>query len=207
MKSIGRHIKRIALAGAAVAALYAAALGLNHLRNNRENDVKGYRHSVTRPDGAFGHTTFGHATFFYWDNEGRNNEGEYDYVSQHRLLSLLSRTISDGEVWIRNPNGGCSLRGEVDGVADKIFIERVGINGRRCYSLFREKDYDTHKPEFDEADRLLAETKERFKESLVELREKERVGRANRAEIEKDLKLLVEEKMNQLMLDRGYLPK
>jgi len=141
IKNIGKKIKIIVIVGGILGALYLSQLGFNNFFHNTEH-VEGTYHSVTRPDGAFGHTEL-----------RRSHNGNYrnDEVYQFRFLGP-SRVMTDGGIY-----------GENDGLVDRIHIMGPRFGGITGV-LTREENYEIFKEEFDRADRVLAETKERFKE-------------------------------------------
>jgi hypothetical protein len=140
-ENIGKKIKRIAIVGGILGAFYASQIGFNNLLYNREY-ISGNYHSVTKPDKAFGHTDF-----------TRHHDGDYrnDEVYQFRFLGP-SRVMTDGGMY-----------GENDGLVDRIHIMGLRFGGVTGV-LNREENYERFKDEFDNADRVLAETKERFAE-------------------------------------------
>lgn len=142
-ENIGKKIKRIAIVGGILGTVYASKVGLNNLINNREY-IYSNSHSVIKPDGALGYTSFS----IYQDGDYRE-----DQVYQDRPCFLgPDLKMSDGGTY-----------GEPDGLVDEIYIEGrmfSGVNG----VLTREKNYSRFKSEFDKADRVLAESKERFAE-------------------------------------------
>ena len=139
MKNIGKKIKIIITVVGILGAFYLSQLGFNNLFYNREH-VDGTYHSVTRPDSAFGHTELSR----YHNGNYRNDE-----VYQFRFLGP-SRVMTDGGMY-----------GENDGLVDRIHIMGSRFGGVTGV-LTREENYDIFKDEFDRADRVLAETKERF---------------------------------------------
>jgi len=140
MKSLGK-IRDIVMVGCVAAGLYIMNLGSNILQWHNKEHIDGNYHSVSKSDGAFGHTRY---VRYY------NGDYKMDEVWQSRFLRT-SRFIRDG-----------GLEGENDGLVDEIHI--MGIGAKTKALLHRDKDYDANREEFDKADRLLAETKERFEE-------------------------------------------
>jgi hypothetical protein len=135
LKKIKKKIRGIAIIGGILGATYGLQFGINHLTSNFEYVDKDY-HSVTRADGAFSSTRFDRY------DDGNN---KIDGVFQFRLF---------GSTKLMDDYGS-------DGSVDRIHIvcpEFGGIAG----VLKRENDYKKFKDEFDKADRILAETKERF---------------------------------------------
>ncbi len=141
IENIGKKIKRIAIVGGILGAFYASQIGFNNLFHNKEY-INGNYHSVTKTDGAFSHTGF-----------TRYHNGDYreDTLDQHCFLGS-SRTMTDG-----------GIDGENDGLVDSIHIRGPRFGGVTGV-LTREENYKGFKYEFDDADRFLAETKERFAE-------------------------------------------
>lgn len=123
----------IALVVGGITVVYLGSLGFNNLLNNRE-DIDAACHSVTKPDGAFGFTTY--------IEDYRN-----DRIYQSRWFSF--KTMTDGYPY-----------GKQDGLVDKISIKTL----EKSSTFYRNSDYELHKKRFDKADKLLAETKKRFKE-------------------------------------------
>lgn len=138
-----RNIGKIGIVGCvATAMFYLFPLGMNHLASGEHND--GVNHSVKEPDGAWSWTEY------------NQHDGcfRYDGVTQAGVFS--SKALIDDAYQKGVPR---EFR-EVDGLVDEIVVESWG----KTTVLLRKRDYDTNKEKFDEADKLLAETKERFKE-------------------------------------------
>lgn len=134
--------KKIVTVGAVSAAtVYLTLLGMNHFIHNTEYRSRN-RHTVTRAEGAFGSTEF-----------TRDFDYEIDEVQQSGLGSY--KAFLDGRPF-----------GEHDGKVDIIQIIQESWNpfssGAQKNILSRYIDYWRFPEEFDKADRLLAETKERF---------------------------------------------
>jgi len=102
--------------------------------NVRSIAVDGRFISIALRDGDKGTTCF---------RRYNGNETE-DTVQQFRRGDDITRFIDDGGV-----------HGPHDGLVDKIWFPHNDL------TLKRERDYSAHKADFDSADRLLAETKER----------------------------------------------
>lgn len=150
IKDIKRiNIKRTLIKAGIVVVCYASLVGLNNLvSNDKRWSIHDYD-SVTRADGAFGFTEL-----------RREYDGEVSrwgliptkYVVYHDRFPGLSRRMSDGG-W---------LYGKPDGLVDIIEISGPRFGDFEVV-LTREKDGIRHYEEFDRADRVLGETKERFK--------------------------------------------
>jgi len=140
MKIVGKTARMLVTVGGICAGLSCLlAFGFNHLLHNRnyigEAFGKKY-HCIVKPDGILSSRAY-----YGWDGRER--------VCQDRLGQV--KTIVDGWPY-----------GKHDGQVD--FIESYSpFNPDKVCQLKRDEDYDEHKPEFDKASELLAETKERFK--------------------------------------------
>ena len=115
------------------------AIGVNNFVSNREY-INGAYHSVTRADGYKGCTEL----IMY-----HNGDYKEDRVIQHKCIGP-SKYIYDG-----------GLDGQNDGLVDRIYIPGSAFTSFTG-ELTREHDYVRFKKEFDDADKLLADTKKRF---------------------------------------------
>ena len=149
MMNIGKKVKKILIGVGIFAFLYTSSLCINYLVFDREFKMEN-SHYITKIDGVGSSTTCERFRDGHYDRDG---------VKQHRFLSS-SRFIDDG--WIY---------GKRDGLVDMIhkFSFRDGfsllIDGKlpKGTILYRDKDFDENKDEFLAADKLLQQTKERFK--------------------------------------------
>jgi len=140
LKDIGKKIKRIAFIGGLGAFYVTCPIFFNNLINNREYINSNY-HSITKADGALSITEL---------NTSRDGDWRMDKVVKYSFMRP-SRTMIDG-----------GSDGKNDGLVDKIYITGSRLNG----TLIREKNYEKFKDEFDKADKILAETKEKFAKYL-----------------------------------------
>ena len=75
----------------------------------------------------------------------------YTELSRSNLYDEVTKTdFFDGKTITDNNR---------DGIVDKLKIRKIGLTRE----VTREKDYEQYKKEFDEADKILANTKKRFK--------------------------------------------
>lgn len=140
INNIVKKIKKMAFVGGVLGIFLAPQILLNELVYNAEYVSENY-HSISKPDGLFmNHTDF-----------RKFQSGNYmsDEVYQSRFLTP-SRVITDGGMW-----------GEYDGLVDRIYIRGPRIGGVTGV-LTRKTNYEKHKDEFDNADKILIETKKRF---------------------------------------------
>lgn len=118
-------------------------MGLNPIGNH--DDVKPHSCYIQRVDGLYGNE--GSTSYFSFSNN-------YDYREEEvhqKRVDGLSKLVK---------NGG--LVGEFDELVDRIHI----TGDEFSVVLFRDKDYVHNEEEFARADRILAETRERFKDEL-----------------------------------------
>ena len=139
MKGLTGKVKKIAIISGILGASYVSCLGLGFLVFNREHLGVNYR-SVSRIDGAFSHTEL---------SRYHSDSYQHDEVHQFRLFGT-TRFISDGGLDVEN-----------DGLVDKIYISGPMFS-RVSRELTREIHYKKFKEEFDNAGKILAETKKRF---------------------------------------------
>ena len=139
MKGFTSKVKKIALVTSFPILFYASCFGLNNLFFNRAY-IGVNNHSVTRTDGAFSHTEL---------SRYHSDSYQHDEVHQFRLFGT-TRFISDGGLDVEN-----------DGLVDKIYISGPMFS-RVSRELTREIHYKKFKEEFDNAGKILAETKKRF---------------------------------------------
>lgn len=143
IKKLSRNIiKKLAAPCLAVTLLYAGGLGLSNLLNNKEY-IDGEMRRISRARGLFGRITY-----YSTRDKAYKEIFKDEYFSGRGVICIL--------------DGG--LCGKSDGLADRIriFGNRFGING----VLYRDRDYNEFKDEFDRADRLLAKTEEGFEKYL-----------------------------------------
>ncbi|MFH1065848.1 MAG: hypothetical protein V1734_05070 [Nanoarchaeota archaeon] len=97
--------------------------------------------------------------------ERGNSEGGSTRLAVYRSLDS---SYADDEVFIFRPNGQSvfyednDFYGVHDGLVDTIFFP----NGENSIQLIRDSDYANNQSLFDEADKVLKETKERFSQSV-----------------------------------------
>ena len=131
---MNKTIKKIAKIGAVLGVGYLSLLGQNNLFNNKEYTEEDY-HYLSRADGIWtGYTELGKESFGW-------GEKVYQFRPFGKSIHMF-----DGGIY-----------GKCDGLVDKITIKDQEY-------LTRNEDYETHQEEFDEADKILVDTKERFKE-------------------------------------------
>lgn len=120
-----------------VSTWFIIGTGMNYAGSYQEH-IDENSHSVMRADGPFSHTSL---------RKYRDGDYKTDKVDQYNLVGA-TRCIEDE-----------SMNGELDGLVDRIHI----MDGSYNVTFFRDADYELNKEEFANADKLLADTKERFK--------------------------------------------
>jgi len=120
--------------------IYFGLVGINKSTENSEVIDTKY-HSISEAIGPFNHIELIRFT---------PDDIKVDEVHQYKFLGT-SVTISDGFPY-----------GAYDGLVDRISPSKSSISNNVTMVLYRDKDYQTHKSEFDKADKLLADTKKRF---------------------------------------------
>jgi len=134
-------IKTLAVVVASSAVIYGTLLGENKLNNHESIEL--HSHSIMRGVGCFNTIEL---TRIYDPNNGYEKY-ELDY---YNFLGK-SQYITDGGA------------GKPDGLADEIIL----LGGGYTLGAIRDYDYKEYKKEFDEADKLLAETKKRLGNYLL----------------------------------------
>jgi len=146
-------ITKIGIGGAMLTAGYLSCLGMNHYFNNKQGNSSenGYHTQyVKKAEGAFNHTTFIHT---HIENP---KERMSDFVI--RELPDPDADFKRDQFRQKGPFGSIEYidggtLGKYDGQVD-------GIYRTWRTTLTRETDYDTHKSDFDLADKVLAENKQ-----------------------------------------------
>jgi len=128
-------------AGIIVGITYIGLLGINDLTCNNTK-YRGNSIFISRPDGAFNHTEL----HIYRHEDYRSDE-----ITQYKFLGT-SKFISD------------DANGKTDGLVDRIYMIRLFPLNSLNLVLERDKDSIQYQKEFNDADKLLKETKERFKD-------------------------------------------
>jgi len=155
------NIKKILGKGAIVAGIlgasYFSALGINHYKNDiqgiRSTEDNGTLQYITRAEGVTGYKGIVRKRYHFEILPGSPIAlGGSDVVIDHHFFG---NTTNYGDVALETI--------VPDGIVDYIEI----MDRREVVEmLIRPRDYKEHKASFDLADKVLAETKERFKDFL-----------------------------------------
>jgi len=137
IKTFKKSLKIVTIAVAVLGGSYGF---LNTTLDNKEY-INGDFHSVSKID----KTNFIEFTQYDSENFKENEVRQYCFFGP-------SKFITDGGVYGKN-----------DGLVDKIYITG-SMFGKTSGTLIRKENYEKFKNEFDQADKLLAETKEKFSE-------------------------------------------
>jgi len=152
--SLGRYVLRKTLeVGLALGAGYALITGINAIKHQNKVNFGEHTITATKIDGMFGYTKL---KIFRWDKYSSYSVEQYHLENEN--LGII-----DGAGY-----------GKTDGLVDKILI--TPSNTENSQTLIRTKDYNSHQKEFDDADKLLKETKERFKDIFREKENDERIA-------------------------------
>lgn len=136
----------------AIGGIFAISLGFFNLFYNYTNynkDRKGYSVEISRTEFPFTARTFHKKKF--------NEENGIEMASRYKFMG--TRTF----YWDEKGKDS-SLP---DGFVDKISKHKVLNGSSSINNLIRDRDYNNYKEKFDEANKYLADTKEKFKDIIT----------------------------------------
>ncbi len=143
-----RNIGSVAIGGAVFIGLVGS---LNYVLNNHAQiGGPGVEWDVSRSDGIIGSTSYS-SSYSFDEVTGCLVAGGLVYINKVGL---------GGRLFCRDGDFG---DGNADGLCDTVCVQKP-FSERVCFR--RNKDYDTHRLEFEKADKMYRDTKERFLNSF-----------------------------------------